>query len=193
MLGPFAIDFKDEARALGTPIFLQIKILAADEWGHSTPAERDENLNAISANWHPSEGVKRLFQRAKEAIAFSTKTGDAIPDNIIVDKVLMFINHSQAYRETCKSFKSLAPQDQDFAHIIINTKALERLRKECQDFAQDRGYGMNAEDTAMEEATRGLTGLAYSMQQRKTANAGSDTADNNGVLQEIWDGLFQVQ
>ena len=105
----------------------------------------------------------------------------------------MFINHSQAYRETCKSFKSLAPQDQDFAHIIINTKALERLRKECQDFAQDRGYGMNAEDTAMEEATRGLTGLAYSMQQRKTANAGSDTADNNGVLQEIWDGLFQVQ
>ena len=45
MLGPFAIDLKDEARELGTPTFLQIKKLAADAWGHSTPSERDENLN----------------------------------------------------------------------------------------------------------------------------------------------------
>ena len=79
LLGPFAMDLKDEARGIGTPTFLQIKVIVVDEWGHSTPAERDENLNAISANWHPSEGFKRLFQRAKEAIAFSTKTGDAIP------------------------------------------------------------------------------------------------------------------
>ena len=75
-----------------------------DEWGHSTLAERDENLNAISANWHPSEGVKRLFRRSKEAIAFSTETGDVIPDNIIVDKVLMVINQSQAYKEVYKIF-----------------------------------------------------------------------------------------
>ena len=94
LLGLFAMDLKDNARRIGTPNFLQIKAIVVDEWGHSTSAERDKNLNAISANWHPSEGVKHLFQRAKEAIAFSTKTGDAIPDNIIVDKVLMVINQS---------------------------------------------------------------------------------------------------
>ena len=31
ILGPFAIDLKDEARALGTPIFLQIKALGVLE------------------------------------------------------------------------------------------------------------------------------------------------------------------
>ena len=96
ILGPFAIDLKDEARALGTPTFLQIKALAASEWGHSTPAERDRNLDSISAKWHPSEGVKRLFRRAREAIAYSTETGKPIPDNVIVDNVLLVINQSQA-------------------------------------------------------------------------------------------------
>ena len=45
MLGPFAIDLKDEARAFVTPSFLPIKKSAANKWGHSTPSERDENLN----------------------------------------------------------------------------------------------------------------------------------------------------
>ena len=65
LLGPFAMDLKDEARGIGTPTFLQIKAIAVDEWGHSTPAERDENIYDISASWHPSEGVKRLFRRGK--------------------------------------------------------------------------------------------------------------------------------
>ena len=149
LLGPFAMDLKDEARGIGTPTFLQIKAIAVDEWGHSTPAERDENLNAISASWHPSEGVKRLFRRAKEAITFSTETGDAIPDNIIVVKVLIVVNQSQAYKEAYKSVKALAPADQDFKHLITHFKASEQLRKECQDTAQDRGYGMNAEEAAL--------------------------------------------
>ena len=108
LLGPFVMDLKDEARGIGTPTFLQIKAIAVDEWGHSTPAER-ENLNAISASWHPSEGVKRLFRRAKEAIAiaFSTQTGDDIPDNIIFDKVIMVMNQSQASKAAYKSFKAL--------------------------------------------------------------------------------------
>ena len=126
---------KYEARGIGTHTFLQIKAIAVDEWGHSTPAERDENLNAISANWHPSEEVKRLFQRVKEAIAFSNETGYAIPDNIIVDKVLMAINQPQTYKEAYKSFKALAQVDQDFAHVITHFKGAERLRKECQDTA----------------------------------------------------------
>ena len=105
----------------------------------------------------------------------------------------MVINQSHACMKTYNSFKALAPVDQDFAHAITHFKVAECLRKECQDSAQDRGYGMNAEDTAIEGATRGLTDLANSMQQRETANAGSKTADNNGMLQEIRDGLFQVQ
>ena len=57
LLGPFAMDLKDEARGIGTPTFLRIKAIAVGEWGHSTPAKIYDNLNAISANWHPSDGV----------------------------------------------------------------------------------------------------------------------------------------
>ena len=41
LLRPFANNLRDEARSIGTPIFLQIKALAALEWGQSTPAERN--------------------------------------------------------------------------------------------------------------------------------------------------------
>ena len=119
--------------------------------------------------------------------------GAAIPDNVVVDKVIMVINQSQAYKEAYKSFKALTQADQDFAHVITHFKAVERLRKECKDTAQDRGYEIDAAEAAMEGATRGLTDLANSIQQRETANAGSKTANNNGMLQEIRDGLFQVQ
>ena len=37
LLGPFAMDLKDEARGIGTPTLLQIKVIAVDEWGHSNP------------------------------------------------------------------------------------------------------------------------------------------------------------
>ena len=69
ILGPYATDIKDDARELGTPTFLQVKSLAMAEWGHSTPQDRDNNLNGLSVKWHPSQGVKQLFQRGKEAIA----------------------------------------------------------------------------------------------------------------------------
>ena len=94
MLGPYAMDIKDDARDLGNPTFLQAKILAMAEWGHSTPQDRDNNLNGLSAKWHPSQGVKQLFRRGKEAIAYSVKTGHNIPDNIIDDKLIRFINGS---------------------------------------------------------------------------------------------------
>ena len=61
LLGPFAMDLKDEARGIGTPTFLQIKALAADEWGYSTPAERDEN----------STQSVQIGTRRKESSAFS--------------------------------------------------------------------------------------------------------------------------
>ena len=64
-MGPFAMDLKDEARVIGTPTFPQLKAIAVDEWGHSTPAKRDEHLNAISASGLQSEGFKRLFRMAK--------------------------------------------------------------------------------------------------------------------------------
>ena len=72
----------------------------------------------------------------------------------------MVINQSQAYKEAYKSFKALAQADQYFTHVIAYFKAAERLRKKCQDTAQDRGYGINAEEAAIEGATKGLTNLA---------------------------------
>ena len=61
----------------------------------------------------------------------------------------MVINGSQAYKEAYEAFKSLAPQDQDFAHLKTHFRAAERLRKECDDAAQDQGYSMNAEEVAI--------------------------------------------
>ena len=51
---------------------------------------------------------------------------------------------------------------------------------------------MNAEEVAIEGATKGLTDLANNMHQHENNNAGGKT-ENNSVLQEIRDGLFQVQ
>ena len=132
--------------------------------------------------------MKQLFRQGKEAIAYSVETGHKIPDNIIVDKLLRVINGSQAYKEAHKSFKGLALQDQDFAHFKTHFRAVERLRKECDDTAQDRGYSTNAEEVASEWATKGLTDLANSLQQRQ----GGETA-NNSVLQEIRGELFQMK
>ena len=91
LLGPFHKDLQEEARGMGTPTFLQMAALAATEWGKSTPRERYANLEAISATWHPLEGVKGLIRRAREVITYSISTGHCIPDNIIVDKVLLVI------------------------------------------------------------------------------------------------------
>ena len=147
------------------------------EWGHSTPQDRDNNLNGLSVKWHPSQRVKQLFRRGKEAIVYSVETGHKILDNTIVDKLLRVINGSQAYKEAYKAFKSLGQQDQNFARLKTHFRAVERLRKECDDTAQDQGYSMNAEEVAIEGATKGLTDLADSLQQRQ----GGETA-NNSVL-----------
>ena len=69
--------------------------LATAKWGQSTPRKRDLNLETINTTWHPPEGVKQLFRRARQAIAYSTTTRHCIPDNIIVDKVLLVIMHVQ--------------------------------------------------------------------------------------------------
>ena len=120
------------------------------------------------------------------------ETGDKIPNNIIEDKVLKVINKSQAYKEAYKRFKTLPPLDQDFAHVKTHFTAAERLRKECDDTAQDRGCRMNAEEVAIERVTKGLTDLANNMYQHENDNA-RGAAENNSVLQQIRDGLFQVQ
>ena len=52
---------------------------------------------------------------------------------------------------------------------------------------------MNAGEATMEGATRSLTDLANFIQQREAANVGSKMTNNIGILQDIWDGLFQVQ
>ena len=69
MLRPYAMDIKDDARDLGNPTFLQVKVLAMAEWGHSTPQDRANDLNGLSAKWHPSQGVEQLFSQGKETIA----------------------------------------------------------------------------------------------------------------------------
>ena len=110
------------------------------------------------------------------------ETGDKIPDNIVVDKVLMVIIKSQAYKEAYKSFKALPPIEQDFAHVKTHFTAAERLRKECDDTAQDQGYSINAEEVAIEGARKGLTDLANNMHQH----------ENNNAVVALLEGLWHV-
>ena len=140
------------------------------EWGHSTPQDRDNNLNGLSTKWQPSQGVKQLFRRGKEAIAYSVETGHKIPDNIIVDKLIRVINGSQAYKEAYKSFKSLGQHDQNFV-LLKNTFQGGRTPacKESDDTAQYREYSMNAEEVAIEGATKGQTDLSDSLQKDNEA------------------------
>ena len=70
MLGPYATNIKDNARYLGNPTFLEVKILAMAEWGHSTQEDRDNNLHRLGAKLHLLQREKQLFQRGKEAITY---------------------------------------------------------------------------------------------------------------------------
>ena len=71
------------------------------------PRERDANLEAINATWNLSEGVKTLFRQAREAITYYVTTWNRIPENIIVDKVLLVIVNSQAFKQAYVEFKAL--------------------------------------------------------------------------------------
>ena len=171
LLGPFHKDLQEEVRGLGTPTFLQMTVLAATEWGQSTPRGRDANLEVINAAWHPLEGVKPWVRRAREAIAYSITTGHCIPDNIIVHKVLLFIVKSQAYKQEYLEFKALAVQD--FAAVQTHFKQAEHMRKEYQDTAEDHGFGMSAEDATQDGMTKNMLKLANAMNCNETANAGT--------------------
>ena len=86
--------------------------------------------------------------------------GHCIPTNVIVDKVLLAIMKSQACKREYAQFKALPAADQDFAHVQTHLKAAKLLQKECQDTAEEHGYGMSAEDTVQDSMTKNMLNLA---------------------------------
>ena len=146
----------------------------------------------------PSVRGNRLFRVARDVIAYSTETGDCIPDNIIVDKVLIMIMKSQAYKAVYLTLKTLPPGNQDFAHVQTHFRTAERLCKKCQDTAQDYGYSsLSTEEAAQDGMTKNMLDLANAMyrnDQNETVNAGREMANVTiAALEEIRDGMVQMQ
>ena len=115
-----------------------------------------------------------------------------IPENIIVDRVLLVIVKLQAYKQEYKQFKPLPGQD--FAKVQIHFKAAKRLWKKYQDTAEEHGYGMLAEDAAQDGMTKIMLNLANAMNRNETANAGIELANvTDAALQEIRDRILIMQ
>ena len=73
-------------------------------------------------------------------------TGHCIPDNIIVDKVILVIVNSQTYKQAYTELKAF--QVHDFATVQMHFRQPEFIRKQCQDTAVDHGFGILAEEAA---------------------------------------------
>ena len=109
MLSQYADNVQDEAKGIGSPTFLQVYNLATAEWGYSTPEQRTANLDGISSTtW---EGVKTLICRVKAAIVCQIKTGQQIPEEIVVGKVTQKIVQSRAFITAYEVFKQLPLPD----------------------------------------------------------------------------------
>ena len=87
-----------------------------------------------------------LFWQARDAIIYLITTGHCIPDNIIVDNVILVIVNSQTYKQAYAELKAF--QVQDFAAVQTHFKQAEFIQKECQDTAVDHGFGILAEEAA---------------------------------------------
>ena len=95
--------------------------LVTDEWGYSTQEQCNANLDGISSTmWHPTKGIKTLIQKAKAAIVYSITTGQHIPDEITVDKVLKEIVQSRTFITTYEAFKQIPLQD--FTALQVHIK-----------------------------------------------------------------------
>lgn len=192
MLGDYAEDVRDDAATIANPTFLQIYKLAADDWGATTPQQRDANLASINAEWHENDGMKLLFRRVKAAITFSVTCGHRIPDNMIVDKVLIVICRTQAYKQQYLAFKQLPVQD--YTNLMRHFKQAERDRLECEDAAAQHGYGMNAEEEENDMAKH-LNDLAQAITENEMANkaATASSEQYNDMILQLQNGMANLQ
>ena len=196
MLGEYAEDVRDEAALIVKPTFLQIYELATKDWGATTPQQRDANLASISAEWHENDGMKLLFRRVKAAITYSVTCGHRIPDNMIVDKVLIVICRTQAYKQQYLAFKQL--EVQNYAALMKHFKQAERDRIECEDAAAQHGYGMNAEENGDDAMSKHLENLANAITANEVAHNAHEAAttaqnDGNDILRQLTANIENMQ
>ena len=112
--------------------------------------------------------MKLLFRRVKAAITYSVTCGHRIPDNMIVDKVLIVICRTQAYKQHYLAFKQLPLQN--YTTLMAYFKQAERDRIECEDTAAQHGYGMNAEENGDDEMAKHLNNLANAITANEVAS-----------------------
>ena len=143
MLNDRAEDLRDEMLGIENPTFLQVYDAAIDQWVNSTTSSCKANIASITDPWHETDGMKKLWRTVKNAVTFAIQATHPITDHIIVDKVLICINCTQAYKQQHLEFKRLP--DQSYASLRTHFTAAERNRQEVVDEAAQHGYGGNAQ------------------------------------------------
>ena len=83
-----------------------------------------------------------------------------------VDKVLICINRTQAYKQQYLKFKRLP--DQSYASLRTHFTAAERNQQEVEDEAAQHAYGGNAQEASDINMQESLTNLAAEITERET-------------------------
>ena len=102
--------------------------------------------------------MKKLWRTVKNVVTFAIQATHPIADHIIVDKVLIRINHTQAYKQQYLEFKSLP--DQSYALLRTPFTSAKCNRQEVEDEAAQHGYGCNSQEAAEINMQESLTNLA---------------------------------
>ena len=109
----------------------------------------------LTAPWHPSDGLQRLWNQIADATNYACFAGAPIPESMLVDSALICIAKTQAYKQAYLDFKQ--ETNQTLVHLKRFFDDRDNDRREVEEEAGSFGYGMNAstsESADDDEATQ---------------------------------------
>ena len=194
----YEMDMREAVVAIPNATFLQVFDQAIRKYGRTTPTSQKKNFDSMTAQWHPSDGVQRLWRQIQDAANYAVFAGQAIPENHLVDAALICIARTQAYKQAYLDWRQ--EQNQTFAYLKTFFEAREDDREEVKQEAGSLGYGMSAMDPlddgdATQQFKQTLTDFAASMagqesQYTEAANVASQQqVQMAAALQSLNNGM----
>ena len=157
----------------------------------------------LTNTWHPSKGLRQLWNQINNAANYTIFAGAPIPESILVDSALICIAKTQAYKQAYLDFKR--ETDQTLVHLKRFFDERDNDRREVEEEAGAFGYGMNAmenasadDDEATQHFRRTLTDFAANMAESETVyskiseETNQHTAQMAASLQNMQQGLAQL-
>ena len=182
---------------MANPTFLQIFTRAVQKWGRTTPTQRMQNRNDMTADWNAADGMSSLWYRLKECMNFGEYCGEEIPENEVRDAALICINRSGAYRQAYLDWKREPNQTYENLRNFFDTA--EADLEDVMDEAQQHGYGGAATDALDDDAAtqafkESLTNLASAVNANQSANmANTQAMQHAEQLNALMQQMSQMQ